>query len=133
MKSDIDFPKVKQVGVCASREEKEGIVAWRVHVINLLPTQITNVLVSTRGYGMKGKEKVETSQLRHFFEQIDSQGSKPIEMIPDELVGLNNQYWVSYYVDGVIYDKKFIFLPDTLLEENQIDVPVLKGRGVLIL
>jgi hypothetical protein len=76
---------------------------------------------------------VKTSELRHFFEKVDSNSSLQIELIPKELQGLNNQYWVSYYFEEQIFDKKFIFLPDTLLENNLVDVPVLGQKGILII
>jgi hypothetical protein len=133
MKNDIDFPKVEKVGVCAIPETDDGKVSWRVHIINLLDEDLTNILVSTRGYGKKDDDKVKTSVLRHYFEDLKARSSRPIEVITPELVGLNNQYWVSFYIDKAIFDKKFIFLPDTLLEKNLIDIPVLNQKGILII
>ena len=133
MKNDIDFPKVEKVGVCAIPEADDGKVSWRVHIINLLDEDLTNILVSTRGYGKKEDDKVKTSELRHYFEDLKARSSRPIEVITPELVGLNNQYWVSFYIDKAIFDKKFIFLPDTLLEKNLIDIPVLNQKGILII
>lgn len=133
MKKDIDFPEVRNVGVCAVPEESEGQTYWKVHVINLLDDTITNVLVSTRGYGKQDEEKIKTSELRHYFEEIAAQSTRPVEVIPSDLIGLNNQYWVSFYLNQKIFDKKFIFLPDTLLEKNLTTVPILDTKGILIL
>lgn len=133
MKADIDFPKVEKVGICAVPEENEGQTVWKVHILNMLKEPITNVLVSTRGYGLKEDEQVKTSELRHYFEVVPPGGERPIELIPDNLTGLNNQYWVSFYIDSKIYDKKFIFLPDTLLEKNLTVVPVIDQPGILII
>jgi len=133
MKDDIDFPKVEKVGVCAIPEKEDGNVSWRVHIINLLDEDLTNVLVSTRGYGKKDDSNVQTSELRHYFEDLKAHSSRPIELITHDLVGINNQYWVSFYIDKAIFDKKFIFLPDTLLEKNLIDIPVLNQKGILII
>ena len=133
MKHDIDFPKVERVGICAVPASGEEGVTWRVHIINMLNEPITNVLVSTRGYGKKDDEKVSTSELRHYFEEVGSEDALPIEVIPEDLIGLNNQYGVSFYIGATIFDKKFIFLPDTLLEKNLVDLPVLGVKGILIL
>ena len=133
MKKDIEFPEVEKVGVCAVPNEAEGMKTWKVHIINLLDESITNVLVSTRGYGKKGEEKVNTSELRHYFEDVQAGSSRAIEVIPEDLIGLNNQYWVSFYIGSKIFDKKFIFLPDTLLEKNLVELPVLEEKGILIL
>ena len=133
MKSDIEFPKVEGVGVCAIPESKDGQKFWKVHILNMMPTGISNVLVSTRGYGKKEEEKVQTSELRHYFEEIAPMSERAIELIPSDLIGLNNQYWVSFYIDRKIFDKKFIFLPDTLLEKNLTKVPVINQQGILIM
>lgn len=133
MRKDIDFPEVSHVGVCAIPEEKEGMQVWVVYILNLLPHSLSNVLVSTKGYGLKGDEEVKTSELRHFFELIGPREAKQVEIIPQDLKGLTNQFWVSFYADGKLFDKKFIFLPDSLVKEHYIEVPVLKKRGVLII
>ena len=130
MKEDINFPKVENVGVCAVPGE-DG--TWKVHLLNLHDEPLSNILVSTRGYGKSKNEDVKTSELRHFFERVEAKSSLQIELIPKELHGLNNQYWVSYYLNEQIFDKKFIFLPDTLLEKNLIDLPVLGEKGILII
>jgi len=44
---------------------------------------------------------------------------------------LYSEYWVSYYIDGQIYDKKFIFVPDSITEENLIPIAQLGMEGIL--
>ncbi|GAB5538805.1 MAG: hypothetical protein Salg2KO_09080 [Salibacteraceae bacterium] len=133
MKSDIEFPEVNEVGVCAIPKVELDQTYWHVHLINMRDSAITNVLVSTRGYGKREEEQVKTSELRHYFEQIDGKSTQAIEVIPSDLVGLSNQYWVSFYIDRKIFDKKFVFLPDTLLDKNLTKVPVLDQDGILII
>jgi hypothetical protein len=48
------------------------------------------------------------------------------------LFGLNNEFWVSFYLDKQIYDKKYVFLPETIKEENFTLIPVLNKHGVMI-
>lgn len=133
MKQDINFPKVEQVGICAVPHQNEEKTVWKVYLINLLDKTITNVLVSTRGYGRRDKEDIKTSELRHYFEEVQPNSECAIEIIPDDLIGLNNQYWVSFYIGGTIFDRKFIFLPDTLLEKNLTMIPILNTLGILII
>lgn len=133
MREDIDFPKVEKVGVCAVPDEKEGMKVWVVYLLNLLPGKITNVLVSTRGYGKKDQEDVKTSELRHYFEEVAANDARQVEIVPEDLEGLSNQFWVSYYHDGQLFDKKFIFLPDSLIKENMMELPVIMKKGILIM
>jgi hypothetical protein len=44
---------------------------------------------------------------------------------------LNNEYWVSFYIGDKIFDKKFIFVPDTITEKNLTFIPELEQYGVL--
>jgi len=54
-----------------------------------------------------------------------------IELIQPEVFHLNNEYWVSYYHKGEIHDRKFIFLPDTIQEDNLQYIEMLKMEAVL--
>jgi hypothetical protein len=44
---------------------------------------------------------------------------------------LNNQYWVSYYSGPQIFDKKFIFVPDSIVPDNFTHISLLDKVGVL--
>jgi hypothetical protein len=55
-----------------------------------------------------------------------------IEPIQKEVFGLNNEYWVSFYIGSNIFDKKFIFLPESITEDNFIRIPFIDRPGVMI-
>ena len=63
---------------------------------------------------------------------MPAQGSAGVEAIDPAVFGLTNEYWLSYYIDGTIYDKKFIFLPESIVDDNLIRIPVLNKPGVMI-
>ena len=109
-----------------------GVAEWYIFLLNLKDTKITNVIVASRGYGVVKKEKVETSQLRHHVEAIPPQSFVKIEPIMDNLFPLNNQYWVSFYIDREIFDKKYVFLAETIRIENMTDIPLMGQKGVLL-
>src|SRR4030095_12386741 len=48
---------------------------------------------------------------------------KKIETIIRDVFGLNNEYWVSFYIGKDIYDKKYIFLPESIREEHLTLIP----------
>jgi hypothetical protein len=54
-----------------------------------------------------------------------------IEPISPEVFHINNEYWVSYYIGNQIFDKKFIFVPESIREENLIPIAQLGLEGVL--
>lgn len=133
MKKDIEFPEVKNVAVAIVAEKNElNQEEWNVYLLNLKDHPIEGVLVSSRGYGEINQEKRATSELRHFLNVIESKSFVKIEPIIEEVFGLNNEYWVSFYENKQIFDKKFIFLPETITKENLIAIPLINKKGVLI-
>jgi hypothetical protein len=134
MKKDLPDNTVHDIAVAVAleRENVESKI-WYVYLINLKKVAIDNVLITSRGYGEKNGEQVKTSTLRHMFPVVLSGASILIEPIDQETFGLTNEYWLSYYIDGNIYDKKFIFLPESIVDSNFIKLPVLNKPGVMIL
>lgn len=131
MIKDIVFPEVEDIAV-AIVQEHEGLDEYAVYLINLKFSAIRNVLVTSTGYGTINEEQRKTSTLRHFFEQIPQHDYIQIEPITKEVFGLSNEYWVSFTLNEQMFDKKFIFLPETIVPENFVMVPVLNKKGVLI-
>ncbi|MFN5324128.1 MAG: hypothetical protein ACK5C5_04345 [Bacteroidota bacterium] len=113
-------------------EVPHEFTVWDVFLINLKKQQIYGVLVTSRGYGMRDGEEVKTSVLRHFFDYIEPSNAVRVEPIDREVFGLNNEYWVSFYIGSTIYDKKYTFLPETITEENFSYIPVIDKQGVMI-
>ena len=105
---------------------------WTVYLVNLKNEPINNVLISSKGYGEKDGRMVKTSVLRHFLGDMEAKSFKGVEAIDTEVFGLTNEYWLSYYINGTIYDKKFIFLPESIVDENLIRIPLVDKPGVMI-
>ena len=133
MKKDIPLNIVEDISIAVVLEsEAPGSKVWNVYLINEKDKAIQNVLVSSKGYGEKDGRKVITTTLRHFIGDMDAHSSQKIEAIDIQVFGLTNEYWLSYYIDGVIYDKKYIFLPDSIVDENLIKIPLVNKPGVMI-
>ncbi|AMM50652.1 hypothetical protein TH61_04935 [Rufibacter sp. DG15C] len=132
MKKDIEFHAVEGVSVAIAQEVNElGQEEWNVFFINNNDLYLDNVMVASKGYGEHEGQEVKTSVLRHMFEQVGPKSSVQIEPIDPALFGITNEYWVSYYIGQTIYDKKFLFVPGSVVEENLIDISILNKRGVL--
>lgn len=112
--------------------ETPEVKSWTVYLVNFKGIPITNVLISSKGYGEKNGKPVKTSILRHFLGDMKARSFKGVEAIDPEVFGLTNEYWLSYYIDGTIYDKKFIFLPESIVDENLIKIPLVNKPGVMI-
>jgi hypothetical protein len=132
MKEHINFEPVEGVSVAVAVQKNEfNQDIWNVYFINNNPFYLENVLITSKGYGRKEGEEIKTSLLRHMFEQVKPKCFVQIEPIDPAIFHIYNEYWVSYYIGRQIYDKKFIFVPDSIVEENMIDIGLLNMRGVL--
>jgi len=133
LKADLPENTVEDIAMAVVlMSETPEVKNWTVYLVNLKNEAITNVLISSKGYGEKDGKQVKTSVLRHFIGDMDAQSFSGVEAIDPEVFGLTNEYWLSYYIDGTIYDKKFIFLPESIIDSNLIKIPLVNRPGVMI-
>ncbi len=135
MKKDIKFHPVEGVQVAIVRKYNlENVAEWEVVLINNKSETISNIFVTSTGYGNNesGSDKGQkTSTLRHFYPEIGPKKHVIVEPILEDLFHLYNEYWVSFFVGSQIFDKKFIFVPESIVEENMIKIELLGLEGVL--
>ena len=133
MLKDIHNPAVDNIIVAVVREsKKEQEEDWSVYLVNLYDKKIENVLISSKGYGIHDGENVKTTTLRHLIGEVQPGEAAKIETIIRDVFGLNNEYWVSFYIGREIYDKKYIFLPESIREEHLTLIPHINKPGVMI-
>ncbi|GAA4788628.1 hypothetical protein GCM10023231_16080 [Olivibacter ginsenosidimutans] len=133
MKKDLPENIVEDIYIAVVLENESPLARnWNVYLINQKAETIKNVLISSKGYGIKDEREVKTSVLRHFIGDVAAQSSALIEAIAEQVFGLTNEYLLSYYIGTTIYDKKFIFLPESIVDSNLIRIPILNKPGILI-
>lgn len=133
MKKDLPENIVEDISIAVVLEnDTPGGKSWNVYLVNMKDEPIETVLVSSKGYGQKDGKDVKTSVLRHSIGNLGGMDFALIEAIDEQVFGLTNEYWLSYYINGTIYDKKFIFLPESIVESNLIRIPVVNKPGVMI-
>ena len=135
MKKDISFLPVEGIQVAIVRKINElNAEEWHVVLINRNDEPIDNVFVTSKGYASSELDEnanQKTSTLRHFFPEVPPGGNVIVEPIMPEVFALTNEYWVSYFIGKQIYDKKFIFVPDSIVPDHLIDIESLGLEGVL--
>ncbi len=133
MKSDIIPPKVEDIAVAIVQEKNElNENQWTAYLLNLKDKNIEGVLVSTKGYGEIKGEKKKTALFRHFLDVVERKSFKKIESLTEDLFALSNEFWVSFFLDKQLFDKKYIFLAESIQEENLRTIPIIEKKGVLI-
>ncbi|MGL4597064.1 MAG: hypothetical protein ACRCYO_06035 [Bacteroidia bacterium] len=132
MKKDIEIPVVEDIVMTVVREPEGGENAWNVYLLNLHTEKISNVFVTSRGYGELDGEVRKTSTLRHFYPEISALDYEKVEPIMENTFGLSNEFWVSFYIGDLLYDKQYVFLPESINENNMMMVPIIAKKGVVI-
>lgn len=132
MRKDIHIPEVKDVSMAVVRETNGAEPEWGVYLLNQKSEALKNIIVASKGYGTINEQEIKTSTLRHFFDELDAKHFTKVEKIMPDVFGLNNEYMLTFYIDKMIYDRKYIFVPDSIVEENLIQIPLIDKPGVLI-
>ncbi|MFT6882612.1 MAG: hypothetical protein ACI83W_001114 [Marinoscillum sp.] len=127
MRKDIVFPKIEHVYIAVAKDDEQ----WKVYLINRGDDLLENIMITSKGYGMKDGVEQKTSILRHMIPHLDSGEYGLIEPIDEQVFHLNNEYWVSFFIGGQVYDKKYIFVPESIIGEHLSFIPELKMKGIM--
>ncbi len=131
MKKDIQVPAVEGVSMAVVKNIIEGEAAYHVYLINHNQYDLDTVIINSQGFGKgnDGKEQ-KTSQLRHIIQSLKAESAAKVELISPEVFHLNNQYWISFFHDGKMLDKKFIFEANSIKERNFRTIKHLNAEGI---
>ncbi len=134
MLKDIKQESYEEVAVAVVHELNDEMeMVWNVYAINYTQHLMYGVLVSSKGYGVIDGEEKKTSALRHFLDEIPALSYVKIEPIQAELFLISNEYWMSYYIQDKLYERKYVFEPNSIAEENLETVSLLNKPGILLL
>lgn len=136
MKKDIPNYKVQDIAIAVvPRRNENGTLdddLWDTYLLNLKEEAITTVLINSRGYGSIDGDRIRTTVLRHYFEEIGPLRVVKIEPIQTKVFSLTNEYWVSFVQDDYMYDKKYVFVKGSISRNNFTTIPFLNEKGVMI-
>ncbi len=130
MKKDIPNLKVEDFALAILPKENDPDF-WEVYVINLKEDAIKSVLVTATAFGEINGEPKKSAMMRYFFEELGGLDLQFLEHLPSDLLGITNEYWVSYSFDGKLWDKRFLILPGSFEPVNFIPIPFLNREGIL--
>ena len=66
------------------------------------------------------------------FKKHDPIFIKQLKNLRPEVFELFNEYWVMFFEDDIMKDRKYIFGPHTLDMRFSEDLPVLNTQGILV-
>jgi hypothetical protein len=126
------YRRVEDVAVAVIPGKEDDKDFWSVYLINLKPDAITNVLINSKGYGEMDDRQVRTGVLRQFFDEIAGKSFVLVEHIDKALFAINNEFWISFWHRDYLYDKKYIFVTDSIVAGNFTPIPLVGRAGVMI-
>ena len=134
MKDELKGPKVEKVSVAIVEMMVENEKSYYAYLLNLREDIMEGIIISSTGYGQDTKtgDRIKTSTLRHSIEVLLPNEAARIEPIMPEVFGLSNEYWVSFWVNEVMYDKRYVFPAESISEKNMQMIEILGQKGVII-
>lgn len=129
MKKDIEIPIAKDVHVALIREWNDEFLDkdWNAYVLNNRTTPIEMVLVVSNGYD--GERK--TSTMRHAIGIVAAKSYEKIEVVQEDVLALNNEFFLTFYADNKLYEKRFLFQKNTVVESALKNIPIIDKEGIL--
>lgn len=129
MKKDIQIPIVKDVYIAAVKEKSKNseVSEWHVYLINDLNIGLETVIIVSEGFSKKDK----TSTLRKTIPFLPKKSFAKLELLPDELLKLTNQYKVSFFSNNQLLDKTFTFKLNSIKDSALTEIPLLPQQGIL--
>lgn len=129
MRKDIEFPEVKEIYIAAVKEWDEDFLnqSWNVYLLNNSNLTMEVTLVVSRG--SKGERK--TATLRHGLGILEPKNHRKVEFIAEEVLPFKNEFLLSFFANGKLYDRTFVFEPFSIKDENLKAIPLLDMEGVL--
>jgi len=130
LKKDIKIPESTGIYLAAVREKNEEFqsMEWNAYLINDSETSIEMALIVAKGF-----DKMEsTSTMRHSIKLLPAKSFAKIEFLQDEVLRLNNQFFVTYFASDKMYEKTFLFPKNSINEAAIKELPVIKKQGVIV-
>lgn len=133
MKKDIVIPKVENVHIVAIKEWNDDFQehSWYAYLLNATQETLEMAMVVSRAYGLINGENRKTATFRHAFATVEANSAVKVELLENNVLQLNNEFLVSYFLDGKLFDKRFVFKTNGINEHAQTDLPSIAKRGVM--
>ncbi|MBT8300401.1 MAG: hypothetical protein KJO63_03665, partial [Maribacter sp.] len=100
---------------------------WNAYILNDGKIPIELVFVVSKG--ILGNTK--TSTMRHSMEALKPKSFQKLEFVQKEVLELNNEFYLTYYANGKLHEKRYLFKKGSISEEQLTQIPLLDKLGIL--
>lgn len=132
MKKDIIIPIVTNVHIVAFQEWNDDFMenSWYAYLINDTDDLLEMAMVVSRAYGLINGEERKTGTFRHAFAKVEPRTAVKVELLENNVLQLNNEFLLSYFANGQLFDKTFVFRTNSVNEKATKDLPIINKKGV---
>ena len=129
MKKDIEIPEVTGLKLAIVQQYNDTFKTndFYAYLINEKEVDLEMILIVSKG----SNEKQETSVMRHKIEKLPAGSAARIELIQEEVLGLDNMFKVSFFENNRMFEKDFLIPKGSLKEGNLRMIKALNARGVV--
>lgn len=129
MKKDIKIPDSKDVYVAIVLEEHPEYHTkdWNAYIINDGNTAIDTVIIVSKGFSATKT----TAEFRHQVNVLPPKSYAKIEFIEQKLLTINNQFFVTYFKNNTLLEKRFLFKANTIKQTHIKPIPVMSLQGII--
>ncbi|WP_224484172.1 hypothetical protein [Robertkochia aurantiaca] len=130
MKKDIEIPKAEGLYLAVLHEYHPDFEdkIWQVYLLNRRKEAIETILVLSRGADQERK----TSVIRRSIDSMAPDTLARLEYLPDDLLSFRNEYLVTFFHDGKMYEKNFLLEPGMIGGDDIPKIASLGKKGYLI-
>ena len=72
-----------------------------------------------------------TSPMRKTIKIVPPKGYAKIEFIDESVFKLDNFFSITYFINDIMYDKRYELPRNSISEDHGVDLPVLGKKGIL--
>ncbi|WP_127136346.1 hypothetical protein [Flagellimonas oceanensis] len=129
MKKDIEIPVAKDVHVAVVREWNDEFLSkdWNAYLINNRADAIEMTIVVSKGFD----DDTKTSTMRHGIGVVEAKSFKKIEFLQEEVLALNNEFFVTFFAENKLFEKRFLFPKHSISEKHLTNIPIIEKEGIL--
>ena len=129
MKKDIEIPKIEGVYMAITHDYNKTFKTndWNAFLINEKDETLEMVLIVSHGFD----GDIKTSTMRHKLEKLPAKSGAKIELMQDEVLKLNNEFKLTFFLKNKLYEKTFLFKKNSIKESALRQIKILDKKGII--
>ncbi len=131
MIKDISIDKVDGLSLAVTLDYNSTFKTndWNVYLINKKNVDLEMVFIVSKGFD---GDKI-TATMRHKIKKLPANSGAKIEFMQEEVLALNNEFQVSFFLNNKLYEKTFFIKKNTINDKIVKPIDILNKNGVLVL